>query len=271
MAARWGRWAILLFYAAIILVPLLVVIFGAFKTSEQLFHAPLGLPTSPSLDNFHALATTANIGLPFLNSVIVTFFTLVIALALGSLAAYGIARIRGWQGWLIWGVLVLGMTVPAQTSLVPLFVMFQQLRLTDTLFGLILVEAVHALPVAVFILGGFMRTLPREIYEASSIDGSGPWRTYRSIVMPLSTPSIAATTIFLFVIVWNDLLFPLYFTTSPGVQTLPLAMLSFQGEFQTNYPAIFAGVIVASAPVIIAYVFLQRYFVAGMTAGATKG
>jgi raffinose/stachyose/melibiose transport system permease protein len=271
MPAKWGRWAILGVYTIIIVVPLAVVLFGAFKTSEQLFHAPLGLPTSPTSANFASLATTANIGLPFLNSIIVTFSSLVIALFFGSLAAYGIARIRGWHGWAIWGVLVLGMTVPAQTSLVPLFVMFQQLKLTDTLFGLILVESVHAIPVAVFILGGFMRTLPREIYEASSIDGSGPWRTYRAIVMPLSAPSLAATTIFIFVIVWNDLLFPLMFTSSPSVQTLPLAMLSFQGEFQTNYPAIFAGVIVASAPVIVAYVFLQRFFVAGMTAGATKG
>lgn len=271
MAGKWGRRVVLLVYAVIIIVPLLIVVFGAFKTTAQLFSAPFGTPTSPSLENFGSLFTTANIGVAFVNSVVLTVATLVITLVVGTLAAYGIARIPGWKGWLIWGALVLGMTIPAQTSLVPLYVMFQQLRLTDTLQGLILVETTHAIPVAVFILGGFMRTLPREVYEASEIDGSSTWRTYREIVLPLSAPSIAATTIFLFVIVWNDLLYPLMFTSSPGVQTLPLAMLSFQGEFQTNYPAIFAGVIVASAPVVVAYVFLQRYFVAGMTAGATKG
>jgi raffinose/stachyose/melibiose transport system permease protein len=271
MAAKWSRWAILLVYAVIIIVPLVIVLFGAFKSSQDLFTSPLGLPLNPSLANFASLFTTANIGVAFVNSVIVTVVTLLITLFVGSLAAYGVARIPGWRGWTLWGVLVLGMSIPAQTSLVPLYVMFQQMGLTDTLQGLILVETTHAIPITVFILGGFMRTLPRDIYEASEIDGAGTWRTYRAIVLPLSTPSLAAAAIFLFVIVWNDLLYPLMFTSSPAVQTLPIAMLGFQGEFQTNYPAIFAGVIVASAPVVIAYVFLQRYFVAGMTAGATKG
>ena len=105
----------------------------------------------------------------------------------------------------------------------------------------------------------------------SSIDGSGPWKTYASIALPLSAPSIAAAAIFLFVIHWNELLYPLLFIQSPGNRTLPLALLSFQGEFQTNYPLLFAGVILASLPVVVAYVFLQRYFVAGITAGASKG
>lgn len=266
-----GRGAVLVIYAVLIVIPLLVVLFGSVKSLQQLFASPLGLPTSPTAANFSALATTANIGVPIMNSAILTAGTLLISLFFGSLAAFGIARIRGWLGWVIWAVLVLGMTVPAQTSLIPLYVTFRALGLTDTLYGLILVETVHAIPIAVFILSGFMKALPRELYEASAIDGSGPWRTYRSIVMPLSAPSLAATAIFLFVIVWNDLLYPLFFTTSPSVQTLPLALLAFQGEFLTNYPAIFAGVIVASLPVVVAYVFLQRYFVAGMTAGATKG
>jgi raffinose/stachyose/melibiose transport system permease protein len=125
--------------------------------------------------------------------------------------------------------------------------------------------------VAVFILGGFMRTLPKEIYEATDLDGSGPWRTYRSVVLPLSAPSIAATSIFLFVIHWNELLYPLLFIRSPEQRTLPVALLSFQGEFLTNYPLLFSGVVIASFPIVIAYLLLQRYFIAGITAGAVKG
>ena len=116
-----------------------------------------------------------------------------------------------------------------------------------------------------------MRTLPREIYEATDLDGSGPWRTYRSVVMPLSRPSIAATSIFLFVIHWNELLYPLLFIRSPELRTLPVALLSFQGEFLTNYPLLFSGVVIASFPIVVAYLLLQRYFVAGITAGAVKG
>jgi len=116
-----------------------------------------------------------------------------------------------------------------------------------------------------------MRTLPAELFEAVSIDGAGPWRTFRSVVVPMSVPSLAATAIFLLVIQWNDLLYPLVFITDPGKRTLPLALLDFQGQFLTNYPVLFAGVIVASLPIVLAYAFLQRFFIAGMSAGAVKG
>ncbi|MEU8825369.1 carbohydrate ABC transporter permease [Streptomyces sp. NPDC048636] len=271
MGARLGRRAILLVYALLILLPLVVVVFGSFKTSTQLFGSPFAPPSAPTLRNYRSLFSSANIGVPFMNSVIVTLTALVLTLLTGSLAAYGVARIPGWRGWAIYGFLVLGMSVPVQASIVPLYVLFQNLNLTNSLTGLILIEVVRSIPVAVFILGGFMRTLPREMYEASAVDGSGPWRTYASVVMPLSAPSVAATAIFIFVIMWNDLLYPLMLTTDPSVQTLPLALLSFQGEYQTNYPTLFSAVIIASLPVVIAYVFLQRYFVAGLTAGATKG
>lgn len=268
---RWLQRGTLLVYVLIILIPLLVVLFGSVKTSAQLYQNPFALPLPPTGDNFRELLSLEYLGRPFLNSVIVTGASLLIALFVASLAAYGIARIPGWRGWLIYGFLVIGIAVPAQAIMIPLYVMFSRMGLLNSLIGLILIEVVNAIPVAVFILGGFMRTLPRELFEASAVDGSGPWRTYQSIVLPLSAPALAATTIFLFVILWNDLLYPLLIVSVPELRTLPLALLSFQGEFETNYPAMFAGVILASAPVVAAYVFLQRYFVAGMTAGASKG
>lgn len=271
MATSLARRGILLIYAVIIIVPLTLVLFGSFKTTGELFNSPFGLPESFAPDNYTEVLVSQNLDVPFANSAIVTGISVVLTLLLGSLAAYGVARIPGWKGWLIFGFLVLGMAVPAQTSMIPLYVLFERLGLLDTLSGLVIANIVATMPIAVFILGGFMRTLPRELYEASSLDGSGPWRTYQSIVMPLSTPSLAATGIFLFVIHWNELLWPLLFIQSPEKRTLPLALLSFQGEFQTNYPLLFSGVVLASLPVVIAYVFLQRYFVAGITAGASKG
>jgi len=116
-----------------------------------------------------------------------------------------------------------------------------------------------------------MKALPKEFYEVSSIDGAGPWRTYRSIVLPLSRPAMATTAIFLFVLDWNELLYPLLFIQSAENRTLPLALLSFQGEFLTNYPLLFTGVVIATLPVLVTYLLMQRYFVAGITAGAVKG
>jgi raffinose/stachyose/melibiose transport system permease protein len=171
----------------------------------------------------------------------------------------------------VYGFIVLGMAVPAQANMIPQYVLFDVLGLLNSLFGLALINIVITLPIAVFILTGFMKTLPREIYEAAALDGSGPWRTYRKIAMPLSVPSLAATAIFLFVIHWNDLLYPLLFIQEPDKKTLPVALLDFTGEFLTDYPLLFTGVVIASTPIVIAYVLLQRYFIAGMTAGSVKG
>jgi raffinose/stachyose/melibiose transport system permease protein len=271
MGHRFTRRGLLFVYAALIVVPLLVVLFGSLKTTEQLFAAPFGLPTSPQVGNYAEVLGAQNLGRPFGNSAVVTLSSVLATLFLASLAAYGISRLSGWTIRLVYGFLVLGMAVPAQANMIPQYVLFDSLGLTNSLLGLALVNVVVTMPIAVFILTGFMKTLPKDIYEAAELDGSGPWRTYLRIVLPLSVPSVAATAIFLFVIHWNELLYPLLFVQEPSKKTLPLALLDFQGEFLTNYPLLFSGVVVASAPIVLAYVFLQRYFVAGMTAGAVKG
>jgi len=265
------RRLILGLYAVVIAVPLTVVLFGTFKTTEQLFTSPFGLPSSASLDNYATVLGEQNLDRALYNSVAVTVASVVTTLFLASLAAYAVARIPGWRGNLMFGFLVLGLTVPAQANMIPQYVLFDRLGLLDSLFGLVLINVVARLPVAVLILGGFMKALPKEFYEASSIDGAGPWRPYRSIALPLSRPAMATTAIFLFVLDWNELLYPLLFIQSAENRTLPLALLSFQGEFLTNYPLLFTGVVIATLPVLVTYLLMQRYFVAGITAGAVKG
>lgn len=271
MGYQLTRRGLLLIYAAVVVIPLVVVFFGSFKTTQQLFASPFGFPGEPHPENYATVLSGGNLGRAFLNSSLVTACSVLATLLLSSLTAYAVARVPGWKMGVIYGFLVLGMAVPAQANMIPQYVLFDTLGLTNSLLGLILINIVVTMPIAVFILTGFMKTLPREIYEAALLDGSGPWRTYVRIVLPLSIPSLAATAIFLFVIHWNELLYPLLFIHDPAKKTLPLALLNFQGEFLTNYPLLFTGVIVASAPIVIAYVFLQRYFVAGMTAGALKG
>lgn len=265
------RRGLLAVYAVLIIVPLLVVLTGSLKTTPQLFSAPFGLPTSPTLDNYRQVLGDGGLLRALSNSVIVTGCGVVITLIIAAAASFGIAHIRGWRGLVIYGLLVVGMAVPAQANMIPQYVLFDVLGLTNSTVGLVLIEVVTTLPIAVFIIAGFMRTLPNEIFEASDIDGAGPWRTFRSVVVPLSVPSLAATAIFLLVIQWNDLLYPLLFITDPDKRTLPLALLDFQGQFLTDYPVLFSGVVVASVPMVLAYAFLQRFFIAGLSAGAVKG
>lgn len=271
MGFKITRGSLLFVYAVIIAVPILVVMLGSFKSMGELFESPFGLPESWSVRNYVQIIVEHDMGQAFLNSTIVTGSSVLLTLLLGSMAAYGVSRLRGWKSWLIFGFLVLGMAVPPQANMIPQYVQFDRLGLLNSLTGLVLIMVVTGLPVATFIMGGFMKTLPDEMFEAAAVDGVGPVRAYISIAMPLSLPSIAATAIFLFVIQWNELLYPLMFIQSPDKQTIPLRLLNFQGEFLTNYPLLFTGVAIASIPITIVYILLQRYFVEGMTAGAVKG
>ncbi|WP_416975242.1 carbohydrate ABC transporter permease [Streptomyces sp. 4F14] len=257
--------------AATVVLPLLVVVFGTFKTLPQLFDSPLAPPSSPTLDNYRRAVDEGGLGAAFGNSVIVTAGAVTLTLAVASLAAFFCARVPGRVGWIVFGVLVAGLAVPAQAAIVPQYVLFDRLGLTDSLLGLILVDTTMTLPTAVFILGGFLRTIPEELYEAAELDGAGPLRSFASIALPLTRPALATTGIFLFVMDWNDLLYPLLFIRSHEQRTLPLALLDFQGEFLTQYPLLFAGVVIASVPVVVVYVLLQKHFVSGLTAGAVRG
>ncbi|GAA4942724.1 carbohydrate ABC transporter permease [Actinoplanes utahensis] len=265
------RRAVLGVYALLIIVPLVVIAGGSLKTTRDLFADPFGLPTNPTLANYSTVLTDQNLLLVVRNSVTVVAVSVPVTLLLGSLVAFAVARLPRWPSRLLFGVFALGLAVPAQAIMIPQYVQFERLGLRDSLTGLILVNIVVTLPVAVFILAGFMRTLPGELYEAAEIDGAGPWASFWRIAVPVSLPSLAATAIFLVVMHWNDLLYPLLFIDDPGKRTLPLALLDFQGEYLTEYPLLFTGVVVASLPMVLAYAFLQRHFVAGITAGAVKG
>ena len=262
----------LVVYALLILIPLLVVLLTSVKTLQETFANPLGFPEGGlKFENYVAIFQEQTMAGYFMNSTIVTLFSVVLTLLFASMVAYGITRLNNWIGNVLFALFTLGMMIPAQVIMVPLYSLMIDFGLTNSLVGLILVNISSTLPIAVFILTGFMKTLPRELFEASTIDGAGNWQMFAKIAMPLSLPSLSATAIFLFVMHWNDLLYPLLFITDNAYKTLPLALLEFQGQYSTNYPMLFTGVIIASAPMVVAYVFLQRFFVAGMTAGAIKG
>ncbi|GAB7042696.1 MULTISPECIES: carbohydrate ABC transporter permease [Catenuloplanes] len=265
------RRALLAVYALLIVVPLMVVLFGSFKTTPDLFASPFGPPLSPTLGNYRVILGDAGLLRVFGNSVLVVIVSVPVTLVLASLTGYAVARLPRWPSRILFGAFAAGLAVPAQAMMIPQYVQFDRLGLRDSLFGLMLVNVVVTLPVAVFILSGFMRTLPRELFEAAALDGAGPCAVYRRIAVPLSLPSLAATAIFLLVMHWNDLLYPLLFIDDPANRTLPLALLDFAGEYLTDYPLLFTGVVIASIPMVLLYAVLQRWFVAGITAGAIKG
>jgi len=270
-AGRMLKQTALIGFALLILVPVSIVILASFKQMTDLFENPLGWPETFSLTNYVQMFSEQHLGRYFLNSTLVTITTIACILFFSSLLSYAIYRFTGWLALVLYGLFSAGMIVPPQVNMIPIYSLVSDLHLTDSLIGLIAVSISVFMPVSVFILSGFMKSLPKEMIEAAAIDGASEWRTYAQIVLPISMPSISASAIFLSVMVWNDLLFPLLLINSGDKKTLPLALLQFQGEFMTNFPLIFAGVIIASAPMVIAYIALQRYFVEGVTAGSVKG
>jgi raffinose/stachyose/melibiose transport system permease protein len=267
----WISRLILLVYGLLIGAPLYFVFISAFKDSNAFFADPLGWPKPLTFSNFQNLFEQQPLLKYFGNSLLVTLSTVLLVLLLGSLVAYAIVRLGGHAGKMVFVLYVAGLIVPSQVNMLPIYSLVRKLGWSDHLSGLILVSAAMLLPLTVFMLTGFMRMLNQEILEASSIDGGGEWTLYWRMALPLSAPSLAACSTFLFVMVWNDLLLPLLMINSTGKLTLPLALMQFRGEYVTSYTTLLAGVVLAALPITVLFVFLQKYFVEGMTAGAVKG
>ena len=266
-----SRRVLLTVFALLVIVPSSIVVLGTFKQDFEIYTKPLALPKHWSFSNFTRLIHEGNVLTPFKNSVIVTSFSVFLTLAIASMCAFAISRMITVTGRVLFFLFALGLAIPGQVNIIPIYLLFVKLHLTNSLYGLILVNIAVTLPISIFILTTFFRDLPREMVEASSIDGAGMWRTYRSIALPLSKPAMGATGIFLFVICWNDLLYPLMLITQSDKKTLPLTLIDFRGEYATSYSMLFTAIMVASIPMVLMYLFMQKSFVAELTAGAVKG
>lgn len=255
----------------IILIPVAGLLLTTFKSMTDMYDSPLGLPESWALTNYITIIQQNGLHYYFANSVIVTSLSVGLTLLFGSLTAYSLIRLKPLWSRIGFSFFLLGMFVPAQVNMIPLYDLMYNTGLTNSLIGLVIVNIASTLPIAVLILTGFMRTLQKELFEAAAIDGASHFLSYLRIAIPLSKPSLAATGTFLMVISWNDLFYPLLFVTRNEYKTLPLALLDFQGEYTTNYPLLFSGVVLSSLPIVIMYFMFQRYFIEGMSAGGVKG
>lgn len=249
----------------------MIVVLGSFKTDSEVYNKPLSLPDVWSLDNYKRLLSESDLDVSFRNSVVVTLLSVFFTLLFASLASFAIARMITVSGKVLATLFALGLAIPAQINLVPIYYIFRDLGLTNSFLGLVIINVTTTLPISIFILTAFFREISRDMYEASEVDGASPLRIYRSIALPLSRPAMGATAIFLFVINWNDLLWPLLLIQESGKKTLPLAMLAYRGEYFVSFSMLFTAVMVASLPMIIMYLMMQRSFIAGLTAGAVKG
>ena len=263
--------AVLAANALLVVLPIVFMLLSSLKTTREIFQRPFAAPAVPRWDNYAQVWGAAHFAVYFRNSVVVTVVSMAVILVTGTLAAYALARYRFRGNDLLFLYFLTGIMVPIRLAIIPLFVLMRDLRLLDNLWSLVFVYAASGLPSAVFILTGFLRTVPQELDEAARIDGAGELGILRRVLLPLVRPALAIVTVYNIIPIWNDFFFPLVFIHEDRLKTLPLGLTVFFGEYQTNWALLFAGLTLAVAPVLVLYVLLSQQFIKGLTAGAVKG
>lgn len=270
-AIRAFQYIVLLFFMVLFLYPILWLVINSFKTGQELFQSPWAFPQDLNLENYSRAIVAGNIGRYFVNSVIVTGAVVILSTLLSAMAAYGISRLRWKFSGFVLSVFLLGMMIPSHATIVPLFSMFNQLKINNTYFAVIIPHLVFTMPISILILVGFLATIPKEMEEAAIIDGCSVPRAFFSIICPMSVPSLVTVAVINFITAWNDLLFPQIFLSDPKMMTLPVGLTTFQGRYSTDYVGMIAAVVITVVPSIIIYSALHEKIIDGMTAGAVKG
>ncbi len=258
-------------WSVLVCFPLWTMVVNSFKFKNDIYLDPFGLPKALNLLGYKTVFQNSPFPRYFLNSLEVTVFSLAIILLLGSLAAYGCVRWRSRYSRWIYLFFVAGLTVPIKIGSVNLLQIMIKLGLLDRTISVIPVYVAMGLPIAVFTLYEFIKGIPAELTEASLIDGAGPLRIYRSIIVPMVRPALATVAIFNLVPIWNDLWFPLIFIRNDSQRTLILGVTRLFGEYQTDWSKILAVLSLSCVPVIILYLTMAKQFISGLTAGAVKG
>ncbi|AIE84788.1 carbohydrate ABC transporter permease [Fimbriimonas ginsengisoli] len=257
----------------VILVPILWVLLSSLKTGDQIVGHPWSLPTTPHWVNYVNAWQTAGIGRAFGNSLLVTLGTLALLLPSGAMAAYVLARYEFPGRGLLFGGFLGGMMFPHFLVIVPLFFLMKSLDLLDTRTGLTIVYVAYSLSFTVFVLTGFFQTLPKELGEAAMIDGAGHAGTFWQVMLPLAKPGLIVVGIFNAIGLWNEYGLALVLIPSAANQTLPLgiANLTMTQQYQSDWGALFAGLVIVMLPVVIVYAIFRDRIHETMLAGAVKG
>ncbi len=254
-----------------VLLPFFWMLSVSLKPAMEPFAIPARLwPEDPTLQNY-VTAFRPEFRTYFVNSVIVSGATVAITVTLGLLAAYSFARGTLHLLTALMGLVVVAQMFPHSAIIIPIYKLMREAELLNTYWALIIAYVSVTLPVAIWMLRGFLIKLPVSLEEAAAIDGAGPLRVFFEIVVPLARPGIIATTVYVLIVTWQEFLFALSFTSTQDMRTLPVGLNDFIGQYGIRYGELMASSVMVSLPVIAVFFFLQRYLVAGLTAGAVKG
>lgn len=267
-----GLWIALILVAMIWVAPFVFIVFTSLKTPAAVTSTGAFMPpTELAFQNYADAWSRGNFASSFFNSVIITVIKVPLGLALSAMAAYALAKIKLRISKALLLLVVFGTMIPFQVMLAPLFTLVNSFGLIDTYPGVILPYIAFGVPYQVFILHGFFKGIPKELSEAALIDGATHFTIFRRIFLPVCLPVLAALLILDFVSTWNEFAMALVLLQDQHMWTLPLGLMSFQGQFSSNYGQLNAAIVMTVLPATIVYLMFQRYFVSGLTSGAVKG
>jgi raffinose/stachyose/melibiose transport system permease protein len=264
--------AILIAYTIIALFPVAVIVINSFKSRAAIFRSPLSLPTPETFDlvGYTTVMAQGDFLLYFQNSLIVTLVSLFLVILFGAMAAFALSEYRFRGNTLMGLYLALGIMIPIRLGTVAILQLMVASGLVNTLTALILVYTAQGLPLCIFILSEFMKTVSDDLKNAGRIDGLSEYRIFFRLVLPLVRPAMATVAVFTMIPIWNDLWFPLILAPSEGTKTVTLGAQIFIGQFVTNWNAVLAALSLAILPVLILYLIFSRQLIRGITSGAVK-
>jgi len=268
-AWRFGVSAFLVLSAFVALAPILWIVGLALRSGADVYSRSI-VPRALRPENFLDAWDQFGMGVLFLNSILVTVASVVVAVILSVFAAYGFARLRFRGSEVLFLLILLGLMIPPAALIIPLFVEIRTMGLYDTHVGLSLVYVAFGLPLSILVLRSFFAAIPKELLEAARIDGASEWRILFQVVVPLAKAPIATVSILMFLFCWNDFFLALVLLRDASSYTLPVGIAQFIGQYSTPYELVAAAVLIVAVPVFILYLVLHRQFEQGVAEGAVK-
>jgi raffinose/stachyose/melibiose transport system permease protein len=270
-STNWIGGTLSWFWLFIVILPIYWIVITSIKSQSEYFVTNPFVPSSkPTLDAYRLVIDSGFIRY-FFNSVIVTVGAVIPAVLVSFMAAFAIIRSR--PHWFLKSansILLMGLAIPLQATIIPVYLIIIRLHLYDTLLALILPSIAFAIPLSVLVLSNFIRDVPNELFESMRLDGCSEWQTLWRLALPLTRPALVTVTIYNALLIWNGFLLPLVLTQSPNLRVLPLALWTFQGQYGINVPAILAAVLLTALPILALYIVGRRQLLSGLTAGFTK-
>ena len=265
-----ATYAVLIFFFLLFLMPFVWIWFSAFKSSREISADPFSPPSTIALDNLIKAWTVGHFSDYILNSIIYSVATIIGVAFFASLAGYALATLPLPGRNAIFVLFLLGLMVPFQSVMIPLYYLLRDVRVLETYWAFILPGIALRLPFGIFLMRGFFRGLPAELGDAARTDGANEWQVFRQVMLPLSWPGLATLVIFQFMWAWNEFAMPLIFVQRDELRPISLGTMFFFGRFTMDRGMIAAGATIAMIPIVALYLVLQRRFIEGITAGALK-